>query len=72
MAPSTELGITVKTYCTTLQQDIIIMMLPYPTHGDINYKLHYNGGYPQTEDLTIYSSKWQTVTGKNYDYEVYL
>lgn len=40
--------------------------------GDINYKLHNNGGNPQTEDRTIYSSQWQTVTGKNYDYEVYL
>ena len=40
--------------------------------GDINYKLHNNGGNPQTGNLTIYSSKWKTVTGKNYDYEVYL
>lgn len=40
--------------------------------GNINYKLHNNGGNPQTGDLTIYSSQWQTVTGKDYDYEVYL
>lgn len=40
--------------------------------GNINYKLHNNGGNPQTGDLTIYSSKWQTVTGQDYDYEVSL
>lgn len=38
--------------------------------GTINYILHT--GSDQTEDLTIYSSQWQTVTGKDYDYEVYL
>ena len=40
--------------------------------GNINYKLHNNGGNPQTGDLTIYSSQWRTVTGKDYDYEVSL
>lgn len=40
--------------------------------GNINYKLHTNGGNPQTGNLTIYSSQWQTVTGKDYDYEVSL
>lgn len=38
--------------------------------GTINYILHT--GSDQTEDLPIYSSQWKTVTGKDYDYEVYL
>lgn len=38
--------------------------------GTINYILHT--GSDQTEDLPIYSSQWQTVTGKDYNYEVYL
>lgn len=40
--------------------------------GNINYKLHNNGDDPQTEDLTITADKWKTVTGQDYDYEVYL
>ena len=51
--------------------DVIVSDAWRPT-GNINYKLHNNGGNPQTGDLTIYSSQWQTVTGKDYDYEVYL
>lgn len=38
--------------------------------GTINYILHT--GENQTEDLTITAAQWKTVTGKNYDYEVYL
>ncbi len=51
--------------------DVIVSDAWRPT-GNINYKLHTNGGDPQTGDLTIYSSQWQTVTGKDYNYEVYL
>ena len=39
---------------------------------NIYYKLHTNGGTPQTGDLTITAAQWQSVTGKDYDYEVYL
>ncbi|MDM8336718.1 fimbrial protein [Mediterranea massiliensis] len=38
--------------------------------GTINYILHT--GDSKTGDLPIYSSQWRTVTGKDYDYEVYL
>ena len=51
--------------------DVIVSDAWRPT-GNINYKLHNNGGNPQTGNLTIYSSQWQTVTGKDYDYEVSL
>lgn len=51
--------------------DVIVSNAWRPT-GNINYKLHNNGGNPQTGDLTIYSSQWRTVTGKDYDYEVSL
>lgn len=51
--------------------DVIVSDAWRPT-GNINYKLHNNGGNPQTGNQTIYSSQWQTVTGKDYDYEVSL
>lgn len=51
--------------------DVTISSAWRPT-GNINYKLHTNGGNPQTGNLTINSSQWKTVTGKDYDYEVYL
>lgn len=38
--------------------------------GTINYILHT--GNDQTGDLTITADKWKTVTGQDYDYEVYL
>ncbi len=40
--------------------------------GNINYKLHTDGGNPQTGDLTITAAQWQSVTGEKYDYEVYI
>lgn len=51
--------------------DVIVSDAWRPT-GNINYKLHNNGGNPQTGDLTITADKWKTVTGQDYDYEVYL
>lgn len=51
--------------------DVTISSAWRPT-GNINYKLHTNGDNPQTGNLTINSSQWKTVTGKDYDYEVYL
>lgn len=38
--------------------------------GTINYILHT--GNDQTGNLTISAAQWRTVTGKDYDYEVYL
>lgn len=38
--------------------------------GTINYILYTDKD--QTTDLTITAAQWQTVTGKDYDYEVYL
>lgn len=38
--------------------------------GTINYILHT--GSDQTGNLTISAAQWQTVTGQDYDYEVYL
>lgn len=38
--------------------------------GTINYILHT--GSDQTENLAIGAAQWRTVTGKDYDYEVYL
>lgn len=38
--------------------------------GTINYILHT--GDSKTGDLTITAAQWKTVTGKDYDYEVYL
>lgn len=38
--------------------------------GTINYVLHT--GESKTGDLTITANQWQSVTGKDYDYEVYL
>lgn len=38
--------------------------------GTINYILHT--GSNQTGNLTITAAQWQSVTGKDYDYEVYL
>lgn len=39
-------------------------------NGTINYILHT--GDNKTGDLTITADKWKTVTGQDYDYEVYL
>lgn len=39
-------------------------------NGTINYILHT--GDSKTGDLTITADKWKTVTGQDYDYEVYL
>lgn len=51
--------------------DVTISSAWWPK-DNIYYKLYTNGGNPQTGDLTIYSSQWRTVTGQDYDYELYL
>lgn len=51
--------------------DVTISSAWWPK-DNIYYKLHTNGGNPQTGDLTITADKWKTVTGQDYDYELYL
>lgn len=51
--------------------DVTISSAWWPK-DNIYYKLYTNGGDPQTRDLTITPDQWNTVTGQDYDYELYL
>lgn len=51
--------------------DVTISSAWWPK-DNIYYKLYTNGGDPQTGDLTITPDQWNTVTGQDYDYELYL